>query len=170
MLPSPRGDRDLGRLVDDPVLEVRRDGDLRQLVLRAGHLRRPAATPLALEHLAVEQELPAPHTPRLAPLEGALEALGHHGAERADLLRLGDVLELLAEEQAAHGAGEVVAAGLGPPVSVLGGLQPAGTLELVLVALGQHRPSPFSGWLLGGWSGGWSWVGGDRDPGPENGK
>src|SRR5204862_4465471 len=100
---------------------VGRVRDLRGLVLGPGHLRGPTATTLSLEPLAVEEELAAPPAPRLPPLQGTLEALGHHRAERADLLCLGDVLELLAEEQAAHGAGQVVAAGLGPPISVLGG-------------------------------------------------
>ena len=46
--------------------------------------------------------------------EGALEALGHHGALPADGLGLGDVLQLLGEEDLGEGA---IAHGAGGQVS-----------------------------------------------------
>src|SRR5438067_2136038 len=121
----------------EAFLQVDRHRHVGQLVLGTRHLRWPAAPPLAGQHLAVEEELTTPHSPRLAPLERTLEALGDDRADRADLLGARDVLQLLAEEQTAHRAGAVVAASVAPPV---GGRQLAGEAgDLVLKLRGEHR-------------------------------
>src|SRR5262245_37833617 len=76
---SPRAVIELQRsrdLVDHALPQVLGDRDVGQLILRAGHLRGSTPAALALEDLAVQEQLPTPDAPRLAPLEGALEALG----------------------------------------------------------------------------------------------
>src|SRR5690606_2396031 len=95
--------------------EVLGDGDVGQLVLGPRPLRWPAPPPLGGEDLAVEEQLAAPHAPRLAPLERTLEARDEGRAGGADVLGPGDVLELLAEEHPGELTAAVVAAGVRPP-------------------------------------------------------
>ena len=80
-----------------------------------GSFGRPAPTPLGGQDLPVQEELAAPHAPRLTPLQGTLEAGDHRRAGGADVLGPGDVLQLLAEEHRGEPAAAVVAAGVGPP-------------------------------------------------------
>src|ERR687891_396564 len=88
---------------------------------RGGAAWWPAAAPLGGEDLPVGEQLAAPHAPRPAALERALQAGDHRRAGAADALGPSDVLELAAEEQAGELPAAVVAAGVGPPV-VTGGV------------------------------------------------
>src|SRR5205085_12219726 len=92
-----------------------------------GVLGRTTTRPLERQHLALEEEPPAPDAVRLVPCEGALEARLSQGALGADRLRPGNVVKLLGEEQRGEVAGAVLAPGLRP-------------LRLpVLPPLGEHR-------------------------------
>src|SRR3954451_22814407 len=64
-----------------------------------GMLARPATRPLASDHGALNEQLPAPDAPWLLALEGAGEALDARGAEPAERLRELDVLGPLGEPE-----------------------------------------------------------------------
>ena len=99
---------------DRHATEVLRQVDVKS-VLGAGQLSRPAPAPLDGKDPAVEEELAAPHTPRLAPLDRALEAGEQGRAGGAQVLGPGDVMQVPAEEDAGEPTAVVVAASVGPP-------------------------------------------------------
>ena len=74
-----------------------------------------ARSPIAVgELLRIGEELAAPHSPGLAPIDRPLEARIHERAAGADGLGPADVVQLLREEQLDHAAGAVATAGLCP--------------------------------------------------------
>jgi hypothetical protein len=91
------------------------DRDLGKLVLGSWVLGGPTPPALAGEDLAVQEQLAAPHTPRLPSFERPFEAGDERRAGRTDVLGPGDVLQLLAEEQLGETSAAVVAAGVRPP-------------------------------------------------------
>ena len=66
---------------------------------RDRRLTRPAARPLTGDDDALQDELAAPHSPRLVPLESAGKALRPDRAVEAQRLRVLDVVGRLGEEQ-----------------------------------------------------------------------
>ena len=65
--------------------------------------------------LPLHEQLAAPHAPRLAPGQGAVQAVVPDRARLAEGLGGGDVVELLGEEEVEERAGAVVAQGVVPP-------------------------------------------------------
>ena len=61
-----------------------------------------------------------PQTPHRSMVEGALEGLGHHRAGRGDALGLGDVVELVGEEERRETPGAVGTGRLGEYGDLLG--------------------------------------------------
>src|SRR5262249_7583634 len=74
---------------------------------------------------AVDEQLAAPHAPRLLAGQSRGEALGAHGALRAERLRPRDVPDVLREEQVDERGRAIAAARVDPPevFGVLGGLE-----------------------------------------------
>src|SRR5262245_43969612 len=91
------------------------EGNVGQLVLEAGHLGRAAPASLGGDDHPVDEQLAAPHTARLLPLDGTFEAGDERGAAQAQALGPGDVRWLPAEEHVGELPAPVVAAGMGPP-------------------------------------------------------
>jgi hypothetical protein len=97
------------------IHQVLRDRDVGQLVLGAGHPARAAPTPLGHQDPPLEEQLAAPHAPRLAPFERALEARRDHWAASADPLGPSDLPWLRAKEHRADPGAAPAAAGVHPP-------------------------------------------------------
>ena len=68
------------------------------LVLGPCDLGRPPPATLDRQHLAVHEQLTAPDTPRLTPVQSTFEARRQHRAFGADALGRSDVADVLAEE------------------------------------------------------------------------
>src|SRR6185503_10563839 len=102
------------------------NGDLpAQGRLDTSDLGRTTPTPLVRDDPAVDEQLAAPHAPRLLTGQGRVEALRAHGALRAKRLRPRDVSDVLREEQVGERSRAVAAARVDPPevFGVLGGLE-----------------------------------------------
>lgn len=100
------------------MAEVLREGDHRELVLRAGVLGRTPPTTLGHDDLARDEQLTTPDTPLLATSEGRVEALHDDGAGGADALGIGDVGDLVGEEEASGFSATVGARGVAFPGGV----------------------------------------------------
>src|SRR6185312_16270189 len=86
------------------------------------NLGRAPPVPLLGEDLPVGEKLPTPDAPGLAAFERGLEAPRPARTRPAELLRSGDVVELLREEELGQGGRAVAAQRLVPPRLVVGHL------------------------------------------------